>query len=301
MASPAFHPQDLRVGIVGAGLIGSGLLALCTEHGIDAVAVDVGDAWSALSGRSIIIEALPEDLAVKRSVLRDVQVRLDPIAVLSTTSSLTAAALGEGLRSPARITLWHPFTPVGKRRLVEIARPRADLDVDASTALAAAHALASATDRIVLDTYDSPGLLVNRILKRWTHAGLRALDEGWSPVAVDEAFVAAGFRLGPAAVVRLVGPSVSLAVSLNLEAALGERFAPPAVLRAAASNVGALDAAGRTDAAGVIVESAMDEVRDEIARVLVEGLVPQGSQALVMALREGAGWPAEVVASLHAW
>jgi 3-hydroxybutyryl-CoA dehydrogenase len=291
--------SSLRVGIVGAGRIGSSLRDLFVESGLDAVAVDEGDDWDVLAGRTIIVEALPEDLNLKRAVIADVQRRVDPVAVLSTTSSLTASALSEQMPASDRILLWHPFNPVHRRCLVEIAAPGVTSDA-AGDARQMAQVLAQATGREVLAVVDSPGLVVNRLLKRWTHAGLAALDNGWSADAIDDAFVAAGFRMGPVAVVRLVDPSVSLAVSRNLAHGLGARFEPPGVLVAAAHDAGVLQRPGHSGDATAQVALALAEVRDEIDRVLAEGLVA-GARDVRRALRSGAGWPDEVLDNLHSW
>jgi 3-hydroxyacyl-CoA dehydrogenase, NAD binding domain/3-hydroxyacyl-CoA dehydrogenase, C-terminal domain len=293
--------ESLTVGIVGAGRVGSSLRDLFIDSGIDAVAVDLGDDWDALTGRAIIVEAVTEDLATKRDVIHDVQRTISPTAVLSTTSSLTAAALSDQMPEPERVLLWHPFTPVHRRRLVEIAATPGAMNVGSTDARNAAQWLAEATDRDVLVVADSPGLVVNRILKRWTHAGLAALDDGWSADAINAAFVAAGFRMGPVTVVRLVDPSVSLAVSRNLALGLGPRFAPPPALVAAATNPDDLGRAGRTGNAAAVVAAALGEIGDEIDRVLADGLVSGGTFDIRRALRSGAGWPDEVLDAVHTW
>lgn len=290
---------SLTVGIVGAGRIGASLRDLFIDHGLDAVAVDLGDSWDMLVGRTIIVEAVIEDLGIKREVIGDVQRIISPTAILSTTSSLTAAALSDQLPEPERVLLWHPFTPVHRRRLVEIAAVRGALGQAATEARGATQFLAEVAGRDVLVVEDSPGLVVNRILKRWTHAGLAALDDGWSAGAIDAAFVAAGFRMGPVDVVRLVDPSVSLAVSRNLTLGLGPRFEPPPVLVTAAVDPEVLRRPGRAGDAAAVVPSALAEVRDEIERVLAEGLVTGGVADVRRALRSGAGWPDEVLDAVH--
>lgn len=293
--------NSLRVGIIGRGRIGGALCDLFTDVGLDAVAIDIGDDWDALVGRPVIVEAITEDLSAKRTVIGSAQRSLEPVAVLSTTSSLTARALGAGLPSPDRVLVWHPFNPVNRRHLIELAGAPATASQQAAMARQAAHTLAKATGRQVLEVADSPGMVVNRIVKRWTHAGLAALDQGWSPASVDAAFLTAGFRMGPIAVVRLVDPSVSLAVSGNFALTLGSRFAAPASLVAAAADPVVLQGDGRTSDAGEVVASALLQVRDEIDRVLVEGLVAGGPSAVRGALRSGAGWPDAVLDQVHSW
>jgi hypothetical protein len=293
--------DSLTVGIVGAGRVGSSLRDLFVDSGLDAVAVDLGDNWDALIGRAIIVEAVTENLGTKRAVIDDVQRTISPMAILSATSSLTAAALSDQMPEPDRVLLWHPFTPVHRRRLVEIAAAPGANNQASTDARRAAQTLAEATDRDVLVVTDSPGLVVNRILKRWTHAGLKALNDGWSAGAIDDAFVAAGFRMGPVAVVSMVDPSVSLAVSRNLALGLGPRFVPPPALVAAAANPDALLRPGRTGDAADVVAAALAEIRDEIDRVINEGLVAGGPGDVRRALRSGAGWPDEVLDDIHAW
>jgi 3-hydroxyacyl-CoA dehydrogenase len=301
-----------RVAIVGAGRIGRSLGRLLQTHGGPVALIDVDDAMSPVGDADLIVEALPEDLATKRRVLATVRGYAPTTPVLSTTSSLLPDDLRAG---DALLGLWHPFAPLSRLRIVEVATsPGADPAV-----LQAAHRLADATDRQLLRVGATPGLVGNRLLKHATHAGLQAWDDGLALDVVDDAFVAAGLPLGPNAVVHLVGVPTSLAVSQRFAAALGPRYEPPAALPRLADDPqvrGAWeravtaslerpradidDTAAPIDAAGLqrVVAHALERIRAEIDMLVQDRIADRSTIATIA--REGLGWSTLLLERLEA-
>lgn len=276
------------VGIVGRGRVGSDLVRLMDLHGLPCIAVDLDDGLAPLDDVDVIVEAITEDLADKRSVVAAL-VAADPHrVVLTTTSSFTAAevATPPGASDPSpRVAAWHPFRPMHRRRLIELAaHPSTDADV-----LERARALAHALDLTCLEVPDRTGFVVNRVLKRWTHAALDAAGDQTAE-EVDDVFTADGFPLGPFAVVSLVGPVTSLRIARRFESVYGPRFRPPARLAAAASN-----APPRTGAP-LPTRDVLSEARlataDEIGRLVAAGCA---ADTVATGLVLGAGWPRELV------
>jgi 3-hydroxybutyryl-CoA dehydrogenase len=296
--------RSRTVGVVGRGRVGAALAGLLTElpstNLIRVVSLDEGDPLDALGECEVVVEAVPEDLALKRSVITAIQRAAGGAVALSTTSSLTAAELSAGAPRPDHIGCWHPFTPLERRRFVEVVvDERLHPDV-----IEAARWLARTLDRSSIDVRDTTGFVANRILKRWTHAGLALVDDGAAPATVDAAWRACGFRRGPLSVVSLVGPATSLAVSRRFVDAFGDRFAPPASLAQAAADPAALAAAVVPPTNGALgtvdLSSAHAAIRDETHRILAEGACLSGREGVRTALLEGLAWPADVVDALLA-
>jgi 3-hydroxyacyl-CoA dehydrogenase len=287
--------EDLpTLAIVGVGRIGGALLRQLTERGHHAIAIDVDDDQHALAQADVIVEAVPEDAALKSQVIAGFRAHAPDAVVLSTTSSFTTDELAPG---DALLGLWHPFAPLSRRRIVEVAAPgHHDAEV-----LARAVQLAQATDRVWVRCAHRPGLIGNRVLKRWTHAGLSALDHGNAASDVDNAFVSAGFAMGPVSVVSLVGPATSLAVSRSFAASLGHRFAPPeSLITAARAGHWPEPGAASLEPSPHLVDDALTAVSDEIARVLDEGVATDASDVRRV-VELGLGWPTEIVERLHTW
>ena len=180
--------------------------------------VDYGDFRDC----DFVIEAVFEEMQVKRQVFSDLQEFVRPDAVLaSNTSSLSIAEMGTVLKNPERLVGFHFFNPVAVLPLVEIIRGEKTDDLTISTAFD----LAGKLKKTGILVKDSPAFLVNRILVRMLVECFHLLDEGASFEAIDEALPALGLPMAPFDLLAMVGPSVALHVLTTLNGAFGpDRF-----------------------------------------------------------------------------
>ncbi|MGU7778630.1 fatty acid oxidation complex subunit alpha FadB [Burkholderia sp. PU8-34] len=150
----------------------------------------------------IVIEAVVENLGVKRSVLADAERRISGDAVLaSNTSSLSIADLSSALARPENFVGMHFFNPVPVMPLVEVVRgPRTS-----AQAVATVVDYARSMGKVPVVVADCPGFLVNRILTAYIVAFLLLVQDGVDFVAIDAAMEAFGWPMGPAYLQDVVG------------------------------------------------------------------------------------------------
>ena len=188
------------------------------------------DRLSDLDGADLVIEAIAEDLAAKQTLFTQLEDIVRPGCVLATnTSSLSVAALAAPLSRPERLLGLHFFNPAPVMRLVErVAHPGTS-----HSALELARTLTEAAGKVVIDAPDRPGFIVNRCARPFYGEALALLEEGHSPAAIDGAMLAAGYRLGPFALIDLIGADINLAATQGLYHAMGHhpRYYPFAALR----------------------------------------------------------------------
>jgi 3-hydroxybutyryl-CoA dehydrogenase len=178
----------------------------------------VADGPGSFARASLVIEAVAERLEVKRALFAELEAVVAPLAVLATnTSSLSVAALAEGMRRPERLVGLHFFNPPAAMKLVElIGHPGS-----AEAALTLARKATEGAGKTVVECPDRPGFIVNRCARPFYGEALALLEEGRSPAEIDAAMVAAGYRLGPFALIDLVGADINLAATEGLNAAMG--------------------------------------------------------------------------------
>ncbi|GLF92682.1 3-hydroxyacyl-CoA dehydrogenase family protein [Streptomyces yaizuensis] len=178
----------------------------------------------------LVVEAVPEDAALKARLLAAAERAVGPGAVLATnTSSLSVTELASALSRPARFVGMHFFNPVPASELIEIVRAPGTGDETVRAALAWTHALGK-KDVVVRD---SPGFASSRLGVALGLEAIRMVAEGVAePEAIDDA-MRLGYRhpMGPLRLTDLVGLDVRLAIAEHLHATLGDRFAPPELLR----------------------------------------------------------------------
>lgn len=163
----------------------------------------------------LVIEAVVEDLAVKRDLFRRLEREVEPDAVLaSNTSSLAIAAIAGACRRPERVLGVHFFNPAPIMPLVEIV---AALATDAAVA-DATRALVDAWGKVTVRAADTPGFIVNRVARPFYGEALRLLDEGLADAAtIDWALrERAGFRMGPFELMDFIGLDVNFAVTRSV-------------------------------------------------------------------------------------
>ncbi|WP_433116806.1 3-hydroxyacyl-CoA dehydrogenase family protein [Micromonospora sp. CA-246542] len=175
----------------------------------------------------VVVEAVPERLDLKRAVLRDAAA-LDPALLGSNTSSIAIGELAAGLGAPERFLGLHFFNPVWAMTLLEIVVGPATAEETTTAAVALAGRLGK--DPVVVR--DLPGFATSRL---GVTLGLEAIrmvaDQVASPADIDKAMVL-GYRhpVGPLELTDLVGLDVRLDIARTLQAAYGDRFAPPELL-----------------------------------------------------------------------
>ncbi|WP_431873947.1 3-hydroxyacyl-CoA dehydrogenase family protein [Micromonospora marina] len=178
-------------------------------------------------GADVIVEAVPERLDLKRAVLREAESRR-PALLGSNTSSIPIAELAAGLDRPAEFVGLHFFNPVWAMALLEVVVGPATAPQTTEAAVALAARLGK--DPVVVR--DMPGFATSRL---GVTLGLEAIrmvaDEVASPADIDKAMVL-GYRhpIGPLELTDLVGLDVRLDIARTLQAAYGDRFAPPPLL-----------------------------------------------------------------------
>ncbi|MFE2428625.1 3-hydroxyacyl-CoA dehydrogenase family protein [Streptomyces sp. NPDC059373] len=178
----------------------------------------------------LVIEAVPEDAALKARLLAAAEQSVSTTTVLATnTSSLSVTELASALTRPGRFLGMHFFNPVPASELVEIVvAPDTEAEV-VRDVLDWTHALGK-KDVVVKD---SPGFASSRLGVALGLEAIRMVEEGVAePEAIDDA-MSLGYKhpMGPLRLTDLVGLDVRLAIAEYLHATLGERFAPPRLLR----------------------------------------------------------------------
>ncbi|WP_341718412.1 3-hydroxyacyl-CoA dehydrogenase family protein [Micromonospora sp. FIMYZ51] len=175
----------------------------------------------------VIVEAVPERLDLKRAVLAEAEA-LHPALLGSNTSSIPITQLAEGLARPDRFCGLHFFNPVWAMVLLEIVVGPAT----AAETTTAAVALAGRLGKDPVVVRDLPGFATSRLGVTLGLEAIRMVADGVaSPADIDKA-MALGYRhpVGPLELTDLVGLDVRLDIARTLQAAYGERFAPPPLL-----------------------------------------------------------------------
>jgi 3-hydroxybutyryl-CoA dehydrogenase len=262
-------PRDATVAVIGAGAMGSGitqvaalaghpvrlfdtrlraaekaraaigdvLMAQAAKGRIDGAAAEaavsriapvhaLGDCVSA----RLVVEAIVEDLAEKRALLRELEKIVSASTILaSNTSSLSITALAAGLRFPGRVVGMHFFNPVPLMQLVEVVSGLATDDAVAACVAATATAWGKAAVRAT----STPGFIVNRCARPFYGEALRLLAEQAADVPTIDALLreAGGFRMGAFELMDLIGNDVNFAVTRTVwEACYHDpRYAPSVI------------------------------------------------------------------------
>jgi 3-hydroxybutyryl-CoA dehydrogenase len=163
---------------------------------------------SALAGCALVVEAVAEDLAVKRALFQELESIVDGDCILATnTSSLSVSEIAGGTAKPDRVAGFHFFNPVPLMKVVEVIGGQRS----APAVLDQLDAYARSFGHTPVRTEDAPGFLVNHAGRGLTTEGLRIVQEKVAtPQQVDAILErAAGFRLGPFALLDLTGLDVS--------------------------------------------------------------------------------------------
>ncbi|RIQ31149.1 hydroxyphenylacetyl-CoA thioesterase PaaI [Jiangella rhizosphaerae] len=258
--------RSVPVGVVGAGTMGAGIAQVAAAAGhevrvydaaggaaaaaIEAIfqrlarAVDKGrllaeeaedvatrlhavETLEDLAGCGLVIEAVVEDLEVKRALFAGLEAVCGPDAVLATnTSSLSVDAIAGELAHPGRVAGLHFFNPAPVLPLVEVVRG-AHTDAAVAELLVAT---ATAWGKTPVRAASTPGFVVNRVARPFYGEAFRLLESGRVDAATVDALLreSGGFRMGPFELADLIGHDVNLAVSRSVWEAFGRdpRFMP---------------------------------------------------------------------------
>jgi 3-hydroxyacyl-CoA dehydrogenase/enoyl-CoA hydratase/carnithine racemase len=339
--NPGLARDVTSVGIVGAGLMASQLALLFARRlevpvvltDLDQPRVDAGLAYvhaevdklvakkrlsagkaaklhglvsggvdkALFADASLVVEAVFEDLALKKQIWADLEKIVSPECVLATnTSSLSVTAMAADLVHPERVVGLHFFNPVAVLPLLEVVRGARTDDVSLATAFAVGKGLRKSCVLVK----DAPAFVVNRLLTRFLGEIFTAVDAGTPATVADTALDPLGLPMRPLALLSLVGPAVAYHVGATLHAAFPDRFAQSENLRRIAqAGVPVLvdDAVNPAILAQLEVgtspvtpervrTAALDALAGEIRLMLDEGVVAQ-PEDIDLCLILGAGWP----------
>lgn len=262
---------------------------------------------SAFADADMVIEAVFENLEVKRTVFADLEKIVRDECVLATnTSSLSVSAMAEGLAHPERVVGFHFFNPVAVMPLLEIARAESTDDATLATAFGVGRQLGKTCVLVA----DQPAFVVNRLLTRFLGDISIAVDEGTPIEVADRAMEPLGLPMSPFTLLQLVGPAVALHVSETMHAAFPERYQVSEnqrrIVEAGKTGLFIWDEQGRPvidpEVAALLVQGdialteeqlrdrVLDGLADEVRRMLDEGVVT-AVQDIDLCMITGAGWP----------
>jgi 3-hydroxyacyl-CoA dehydrogenase/enoyl-CoA hydratase/3-hydroxybutyryl-CoA epimerase len=246
-----------RIGVVGAGFMGAAIAEVAAHAGLgtrvrdvkpEAVARglasvrkivdrdrrlqarDKRDVLQRISGTTdysgfkqtqLVIEAVFEDLAVKRNVLDELEAVLADEAVIATnTSALPIHEIAQNAKRPERILGMHFFSPAERMPLLEVIRPAAATDEAVATAVDVGVRMG----KTVIVVSDAPGFYTSRVLGVMMNEAVVLLSEGARIQDVDRAMTAFGFPVGPFVLYDEVGLEVAQHAGETVAAAFGDRF-----------------------------------------------------------------------------
>jgi len=308
---PTAKPRRVqKVGIVGAGLMATQLATLflrrlevpvvlrdLDQARVDealatireevgarkpflATIVDGGTGWDQFAGCDLVLEAVFEELDVKREVFAEVR-KVAPDAILATnTSSLSVEEMG------ADVGL-HFFNPVAVLPLVEIVRTSQTTDEQLATAWDVVKKLKKRG--VLVD--DAPAFVVNRVLTRMTTVLMDALENGNTVEETDEAALSLGLPMAPSVLLQMVGPRVANHVLETLHEAYPDRFPLSPTLANFAEGREEIVATGTVRrSVEQIREDALEAIADEVRHMLDEGVVAAAAD-VDACLILGAGYP----------
>src|SRR5581483_5653328 len=255
------------VGVVGAGTMGSGIAQKLAQEGAQVVLVDLDEPkvkagldrirasldeavtrkifdrakadqalarisgthdWAKLAPADLVIEAVFEDLTVKKDVFARLDAACRKDAILATnTSSFPVADLAKATKHPARVLGLHFFYHPAKNRLVEVV-PHAGT---AATALSEAWTFQERTGKTPIRSEGSPGFVVNRFFVPWLNEAVRLHEAGVAIPTIEQAGKEAfSIGMGPFELMNVTGIPIALHSAETLGKKFGAFYAPAALL-----------------------------------------------------------------------
>ncbi len=257
-----------RVGVVGAGTMGSGIAQVAATHGYDVVVRDIEQAFvengletiadslgrlgekdalpddpdairdriegttelEALADCDIVVEAAVENLEIKTDIFADLdEITGDETILATNTSTLSITSIAAATDRPGKVVGLHYMNPVPIMEGVEIVvGEKTDEDV-----VSLAHEFAEDMGKTTWESDDKPGFVTNRILMPWINEGIRAYDEGVASREDIDAGMELGTNvpMGPLTLADHIGLDVCLHASETLFEELGDRYKPAYLLK----------------------------------------------------------------------
>ncbi|WP_020523597.1 3-hydroxyacyl-CoA dehydrogenase NAD-binding domain-containing protein [Catelliglobosispora koreensis] len=339
--SPALAATVTKVGIVGAGLMAAqiGLLFLrrlevpVVLTDLDQERVDKGLAYvhgeidkqvakkklqpgkaakmkalvsgsvskSSFADAELVIEAVFEELSVKKQVWAEVEEVVSPEAILATnTSSLSITAMAADLKHPERVVGLHFFNPVAVMPLLEIVRGERTNDV----ALATAFSVGKKLGKSCVLVKDAPAFVANRIFARFLGTIWAAVDEGTPFEVADRALDPLGMPMRPSEFLALVGPGVGAHVGKIMHDAFPDRFPLSPNMEIIAKSglpvrvddginpelLALLKQGSQASTEEQVRDRALKALAEEITIMLEEGVVAEAAD-IDLCMIVGGGWP----------
>ena len=264
-AAPALKVK--KIGVIGAGVMGAGIAQAAAYAGYEVVlkdikqeALDAGMAtvkglfdglvakkklsvtegasklaavrgtlsYADMADCDMVIEAVVEVMKVKKIVLADLEKAINkPFIFATNTSSLSITEMAQGARNPELVVGVHFLNPVHKMPLVEIIFGGTTSD----GAAASAQEFALKLGKTTVFCLDRPGFIVNAILTPYLLEAVKLLEQGVAIEEIEKTMQSFGMPMGPLTLLDEVGLDVAGHVARTLNAAFGDRLAPPALLK----------------------------------------------------------------------
>lgn len=283
--------------ICGAGTMGGGIAISCLTAGLDVTVIDTTDAaldrlrarvaaylarqvdkgritalsaaqqtarltqsrdLAVVSKADLLIEAVFEEIDVKRTLFRNLAAHLSEKTLVATnTSALRVADLATALPDPTRFLGLHYFSPAEVNPLVEVVSG----PLTSAFAVKQALAFVAATGKTALKCSDSPGFAVNRFFCPYTNEAVRILQDGLAEAGSIDAVAceSLGLALGPFAVMNIIKPRINLHAVGNL-AVLGDFYKPARLLR----DVGEADSNWQIAAPAAVSADLKEQIADRL-------------------------------------
>ncbi len=295
-----------RIGNELAKLAAKGRIRTDEQNRITALVTGTTDQAD-FADCDFVIEAVFEDVGVKKAVFAELEAHVGPECVLATnTSSLSVGEMAADLQHPERLVGFHFFNPVAVLPLLEVARTEHTDDATVATALAVAKGLKKNAVLVA----DAPAFVVNRLLTRMMGEIMAAVDEGTPIEVADAALRPLGLPMSSMALLGLVGPAIALHVAETLHERFGDRFGVSPGLQALVEaggkgvydvgedgkpfvpdEVRAMFAGGdRPSGPEAVYDRALGALTEEVGLMLGEGVVA-APMDIDLCMILGAGWP----------
>ncbi|HYE90624.1 MAG TPA: 3-hydroxybutyryl-CoA dehydrogenase [Terriglobales bacterium] len=259
-----------KVGVIGCGLMGSGIVQVTAQSGFETIVIEANDALlqrglgrirqaldglvekgklegktrdatmarvtgavglEALKACDLVVEAMTENQALKNETFAKLDGICAPHAILATnTSSCNVTALAAATKRPSQVVGLHFFNPVPLMKLVEVART---ILTDDAVARAATEWV-RAVGKVPVQTKDATAFIVNRLLVPYLLDAIRVYEGGLASLEdIDQAMkLGCGYPMGPFTLLDLVGLDTTMYVAeVMFEEFREARYAPPALLK----------------------------------------------------------------------